>query len=160
MSLRRLFLKVIKPLLYDYIPIQGKLRIQVWNDKGELIEDYTKHNAVTALGDAHVADQMSAVPDNAAMSYMAIGTGTGGTTALNTELARESCTSYNQGSGGDDNDVIYIASFTGNTGTVKEAGVLNAAADGTLFVYNEALSQLVASGDTLQITWTVTFGAT
>ena len=157
--IRDLLIRAISPLFYDHIPIRGKLRIRVWNEKGELIEDYTKKNAVTALGDAHVADQLASAPDNAAMSYMAVGSGTGGTTALNTEIDNNACDSYTQGAGGADNDVIYVASFTSIANTVTEAGIFNAASLGVMFVYNDGLSQLLTSGDTLQITWTVTFGA-
>lgn len=145
--------------LHDTESIRGKTRIRVWNDKGELIADYEKKNTVTALGDAHVADQLSD-QGNAAMSHMAVGTGTGGTTTLNTETTRVALDSTTQGTGGNDNDVIYVATFTGISATITEAGVFNDVSAGTMFIYNASLSQLLTSGDTLEITWTVTFGST
>lgn len=159
MSIIELFDRIFKKGLHDNTSIRGKLNIKVWNENGDLTEDYTLKNTVTALGDAHVADQMSD-QGNAAMSHMAVGTGTGGTTTLTTENTRSALSSTTQGTAGDDNDVIYVASFTGITGTITEAGIFNDATVGVMMVYNEALSQLLGASDTLQITWTVTFGAT
>lgn len=144
--------------MQEGIKLSGLINIKVYDGAGNLIADYSKKNEVKTAGLYHVADQMSDQGE-AAMSHMAIGTGTGGTTALNTEVSRNALTSKSQGSGGDANKVTYIASFTGVTGTIKEAGILNAASGGTLFVYNDSLSQALSSSDTLQITWTVTFSA-
>lgn len=150
---------VMSKKLYDGQSIRGNTHIRVIDANGKITADYDVGNTVTALGDAHVADQMSD-QGNAAMSHMAVGTGTGGTTTLNAEDTRVALDSTTQGTGGDDNDVVYVASFTGITGTITEAGIFNDASAGTMFVYNASLSQLLGASDTLQITWTVTFGST
>ena len=148
----------------DNFPIKGNLHIRVWNEKGELTADYDAgHNTVTDWGDAWVADQLS---DSTlgVMAYMGVGTSSeaGDETAL-TELkvqsARELLTSTTQGTGGNDNDVIYVGTFTGIAATITEAGIFETAATATMAFYNDTLSQLLTSGDTLVITWTVTFGA-
>lgn len=143
---------------YEGIPMKDNMKVEVFDKNGHLKSVQYVKNTVTALGDAHVADQMSD-GGNAAMSHMAVGTGTGGTTTLNAENTRVALTSTTQGTGASDNDVVYVASFTGITGTITEAGIFNDASAGTMFVYNESLSQLLGASDTLQITWTVTFGA-
>ena len=119
------------------------------------------HNTVTALGDAHVADQMSD-KGNAVMGWMAVGTGTPSATALGTELDRNALTSTTQGTGGDDNDVIYVGDWAAGdgTGAITEAGIFNAAAAGTMFVSASFSVINKGASDTLKITWTVTFGAT
>jgi hypothetical protein len=119
------------------------------------------HNTVTPLGDAHVADQMSDKGETA-MGWMAIGTGTPSATALGTELDRNALTSKTQGTGGDDNDVIYVGTWVAGdgTGAITEAGIFNAAAVGTMFVSASFSVINKAAADSLVITWTVTFGAT
>lgn len=145
----------------DGMRIKGRLRIRVLGPRGEVKDERLVPNAITALGDAHVADQMSD-QGGAAMSHMAVGSGTGGTTTLNAEEARVALDSTTQGTGGDDNDVVYVATFGAGVGTaaLTEAGIFNDASVGTLFTYATFAAINKAAGDSLEITWTVTFGAT
>ena len=149
----------------DNFSIKGNVHIQVWNEKGELTADYDAgHNTVTDVGDAWVANQLSGAAADL-MSHMGVGTSaSGGDDTALTDLVtpygpRVVLTSTTQGVGAADNDIIYVASFTSIAATITEAGIFNDAAAGTMGFYNDSLSQLLTSGDTLQITWTVTFGA-
>jgi len=145
----------------DALGLKGRLRLQLFGPDGALKQESFVKNSVTALGDAHVADQLSD-QGNAAMSHMAVGTGTGGTTTLNTETARVALDSTTQGAAGDDNDVIYVATIPAGTGTgaLTEAGVFNDVSAGTLFVLSEFAAINKGASDSLVITWTVTCGAT
>lgn len=145
----------------EAMSIRGKLRIELFGPDGRLKERREIRNTVTALGDALVADRMSDL-GVAAPTHMAVGTGTPSATALGTELDRNALTSTTQGAGADDNDVIYVASWAAGdgTGALTEAGIFNATPAGTMFVSSSFSVINKGAGDTLTITWTVTFGAT
>ncbi len=113
------------------------------------------HNTVTTLGKTHVADRLASTPSEAAMGWMAIGTGTGGTTALTTELDRNAHTSYTH----TDAVVTYVGDWAAGdgTGAITEAGIFNLVTiGGTMFVYSSFSVVNKGASDTLKITWTVT----
>jgi len=145
----------------DHITIKGRMVAELFDEFRNLKDRREIENTVTALGDAHVADQMSD-QGNTAMSHMAVGTGTPTATALQTELDRNALTSTTQGTGGDDNDVIYVGTWAAGdgTGAITEAGIFNDPAAGTMFVSASFAVINKGAGDTLTITWTVSFGAT
>lgn len=145
----------------DSIGIRGKIHIELRDEFGNLKDERWIYNTVTALGDAHVADQLSD-QGNTAMSHMAVGIGTPSATALGNESDRNALDSTTQGTGGDDNDVIYVCTWAAGDATVAitEAGIFNDASAGTMFVSASFSVINKGSGDSLVITWTVTFGAT
>ncbi len=148
--------------LTDRFGIKGKVDIVLYGPDGRIKDErHVPANTVAALGDAHVADQMSD-KGNAVMSHMAVGTGTPTATALQTELDRNALTSTTQGTVGDDNDVIYVGTWVAGdgTGALTEAGIFNDPAAGTMFVSASFGVITKAAADSLVITWTVTFGAT
>lgn len=148
-------------MLRTRMSIKGKMRLRLRGPDGRVKLQRWIPNTVTALGDAHVADQMSD-QGNAAMSHMAVGTGTPTGTALQTEIDRNALDSTTQGTSGDDNDVIYVCTWAAGdgTGAITEAGIFNDASAGTMFVSSSFSAINKGAGDSLEITWTVTFGAT
>lgn len=159
--------------MQDYIAsrfgLKGRVEIKLWGPDGELkdrriIKDIrTFPNTVTTFGDRLVANRLSGATI-AAPTHMAVGTGTGGTSAFNslaTENDRNALTSTTQGTGAADNDVIYVADWAAGdaTAAITEAGVFNAASGPGMMVYSSFSAVNKAAGDTLQINWTVTFGA-
>lgn len=129
---------------------------------GRVTQERRAHNLVTDAGCAHIADQLASSQDESAMSHMAIGTDdtapAAGNTTLGTELARNALDSFVQGSGGDDHKVVYTASWAAGdgTGAITEAGIVNAASNGTLLA--RVVFSVINKGasDTLEITWTLT----
>jgi len=129
---------------------------------GRIEVERRAHNLVTDVGCAHIADQLASSQDEAAMSHMAIGTGSaapaGGDTTLATELDRNALDSFTQSAGADDHKVVYVASWAAGdgTGALVEAGILNAASAGTLLA--RVVFSVINKGaaDTLEITWTLT----
>ncbi len=119
-------------------------------------------NLVVTTGKNHIADQMSD-QGNAAMSHMAIGTGTtpaaAGDTALETELDRNALTSTTQGTGGDANKVIFVGDWAAGdgTGAITEAGIFNAASAGVLLCRRVFSVKNKGASDSLTITWELTF---
>jgi len=142
------------------LPIVGHGRAVVRDDKGLVKELREFDNVFTDAGDAHVADQMESSPDESAMSDMAIGTSTttltAGDTVLGSELDRNTLTSFTQGSGGDDNKVVYVGDWAAGdgTGAISEAGIFNShTADSGTMLCAQTFSVInKGSDDTLQIT--------
>ena len=146
--------------------IVGHGRAELRGEDGLLKELREFDNVFTDVGDAHVADQMASSPAESAMSDMSIGTVTttlaAGDTQLGGELDRNTLTSFTQGAGGDDNKVVYVGDWAAarGTGAITEAGIFNShTADSGTMLCAQTFSVInKGASDTLQITWTVTFG--
>jgi len=163
--------------LHSEMGIKGVCHIQLWsayNEDGSRYRDHGRfarrlkddriiENTVTELMDAHVADQMSDSGD-AAIGFMNVGTGSGQVAAdvgLDTELDRNALTSTTQGAAGADNDVVYVGDWAAGdgTGAITEAGIMHADNNTSMMCYASFAVINKGAADTLEITWTVTFGA-
>lgn len=125
---------------------------------GKIIQEEKILNQVQTLMLAHVADQM-ADQGEAAMGWMAIGTGTGvvvGGTTLSVELNRQALDNSTPSHSGA--IITYHRTFAAGegTGVVTEAGVLNAVSSGILGLYNDSISFNKTAGNSLELTWTLT----
>jgi hypothetical protein len=126
---------------------------------GRVLARRQVHNLMTTLGLQHIADQLATVPDQAAMAYMAIGTGTdaptAGDTHLQTEIHRHTLTSRDQGGTGKEDELHFIGDFAADhgTGTITEAGVFNALAVGTMACRATFTGIVKTAADTLHIDW-------
>ena len=143
--------------------LKGHLHLELRGPDGELKEVRDIFNTITELMDAQVADQMSDQGD-AAIGYMAVGTGTGQTSAstgLAANFDRNALTSTTQGAAGDDNDVIYVGTWAAGdgTGAITEAGILELDDNTSLMTYADFAVVNKLAADSMVITWTVTFGA-
>jgi len=148
---------------HSVLGIRGLCHAVLIGPDGEIKEERIIHNTVTELMDAHVADQLSDSGE-AAIGFMAVGTGSGQTSAsvgLAVSLDRNALTSTTQGAAGDDNDVIYVGTWVAGdgTGAITEAGILLGDNNTSLMLYADFAAVNKAAGDSLVITWTVTFGA-
>ena len=151
-------------MIKEKIKVTGKVKIELFGPDGKLKELREIDNLVVTVGLNHIADQMSDGGDGA-MSHAAIGTGTdaavAGDTTLQTELDRNALTSKTQGSGGDANKIQYIGDWAAGdgTGAITEAGILNAATNGTLLtrIVFAVINKLAS--DVLRITWQHTYSA-
>jgi len=148
--------------------------VSAYNDDGSRYREHGRfarrikevrdiHNTITELMDAHTADQMSDQGE-AAIGYMAVGTGSGQTSAstgLATNLDRNALDSTTQGAGGDDNDVIYVCTWAAGdgTGAITEAGIMRADDNTSMMTYADFAVVNKLAADSLVITWTATFGA-
>ena len=107
---------------------------------GKVIARFVKHNVSPTVGKRHIADQLAETPAQNPMSHMATGTGADAgadPTALTTELSRVALTGRDVQSGEDANKVLYECTWAAGvgTGTVTEAIIVNAAADGVILAY-------------------------
>ena len=114
----------------------------------------TVHNTVTTAGKAAIADQLLASPTLGKPTHMAIGTGTGGSTTLTTEIDRNALTSKSRSAA----VITMIGDWAAGdgTGAITEAGVFDAASTGNMHLYSSFAAINKAASDTLQITWTLT----
>lgn len=167
MDIKKEFIKAVFKSLPDHkdnMGMKGKVKLELFDADGKLVETRVIHNTITNAGDKIAADAFSDRGDTLP-THMAVGTTSGGktaaSTALESELARVALTSTTQGTGADDNDVVYVATFPAGTGTgaLVEAGIFNAGAGGDMIAYQEFGVINKTASMSLQITWTVTFGA-
>lgn len=151
----------IERAIEEGIPVRANVLIELFGPDGKLKEKREGRNLVVTAGKNHIADQLSSAPGQAAMSHMAIGTGStapaAGDTALGTETDRNALTSRTDAG----NVVTYVGDWAAGDGTnpaLRECGIFNAGAGGTMLarhVYSNIDKQ---AGDTLKITWTLTIG--
>jgi hypothetical protein len=140
------------------VKVKGTVRIIHRDATGNVIEDREESNLIVDTGLAFLASRAVGVADPV-MTDMALGTGNTpevpGDTTLETENARVALA----GAIAALNVVTYTASFPPGTGTgaITEAGIFNNNPGGTMLnritfaVINKAV------GDTIDVTWTVTF---
>jgi hypothetical protein len=145
----------------DALTIKGHILVELFDEFGNLKVTREVHNLVVTAGKNHIADQLSASPSQAAMSHMALGTGStapaAGDTALGTEIDRNALTSRTDAT----NVVTYVGNWAAGDATnaaIAEAGIFNAASSGTMLARGTFTAINKGASDTLQITWTVTIG--
>lgn len=149
----------------DTAKCRGDLHFLIKNETtGETKLDKWERNLIVTVGKNHIADQLADQGD-AAMSHMAIGTGTtspvAGDTALETELDRNAFTSKTQGTGSDENKVTYVGDWApgDGTGAITEAGVFNSPSAGTMLSRSVFAVKNKGAADSLTITWVLTISA-
>ena len=141
----------------DNLPIKGNLKIQLIRD-GKVVDERNVKNTIVTTGKALVATLISG--SGTAFSHMAIGTGSTsavvGDSSLETETGRVTLTSKAVTT----NVISYVGDFPAGTGTgtITEAGVLNASSSGTMLNRTTFSSVNKTASDALKITWDVTFG--
>lgn len=121
---------------------------------GEIKAQRKLYNTVTTAGKNGIADQILAAPTLGKPTHMAVGTGTGGTTALTTEVDRNALTSKTRSGA--------VVTMQGDwaagdaTAALTEAGVLTASTAGDLWLYTTFAVVNKGANDALTITWTLT----
>lgn len=124
---------------------------------GEVVQEIP--NLVVTTGKNYVTSRMKDTTD-AAMSHMAVGTGStaaaAGDAALGSESARVSLTSSTVSN----NTITYVATFGAGTpssaAALTEAGIFNASSSGTMLC--RTVFDVVNKGtsDAMTITWAIT----
>ena len=144
----------------ELLKLKGRVAMVLRDKDGNVKDEQEIRNLVVDSGLDFIASRMKDTTD-AAMSHMAIGSGTAaaaaGDTALGTELGRVALTSTTV----TNNEVAYVATFGAGTGTgaVTEAGLLNASSNGDMLCRTVFSVVNKAADDSLQITWTITVSA-
>jgi hypothetical protein len=137
----------------------GLVKIVQTNASGEIVKEFNVPNLVVTSGKNHIAAKIAATTNSpAAMTHMAIGTGTSTPGASDTALGTQTGRVSLSGSVVSTNTITYTATFPAGTGdgAITEAGVFNASSGGTMLCRTTFPVVNKASGDTIAITWVVT----
>lgn len=148
-------------MIQEQMSVKGRLSVVLLDADGKVKHSQDIPNLVVNTGLAFIASRMKDTTD-AAMSHMAVGSGTtaaaAGNTALETQIgSRVSLTSTTVTA----NATAYVATFAAGTGTgaITEAGIFNASTAGTMLCRTVFSVVNKGADDTLQITWAITLNA-
>ena len=148
-------------MIQEQMSVKGRLSVVLLDADGKVKQSQDIPNLVVNSGLAFIASRMKDTTD-AAMSHMAVGSGTtaaaAGDTALETQIgSRVSLTSTTVTA----NATAYVATFAAGTGTgaITEAGIFNASTAGTMLCRTVFSVVNKGADDTLQITWTIPLNA-
>ena len=137
----------------------GLVTIVQTNAEGKIVKEFQVPNLVVTAGKNHIAAKIAATTNSpAAMTHMAIGTGTSTPGASDTALGTQTGRVSLSGSVVSTNTITYTATFPAGTGdgAITEAGVFNASSGGTMLCRTTFPVVNKASGDTIAVTWVVT----
>ena len=149
-------------MLNQKLAATGRLRVVLRDAQGSIKRELVTRNLVVNTGLYHIADQLSDKGE-AAMSHMAVGTGTtppaAGDTQLGNQLEdRHAFTSKTQGSGSAANKVTYSAEWPAGhaTGAITEAAIFNSDSAGQMLC--RAVFAVINKGanDTMTLNWELT----
>ena len=146
-------------MIDDNLKVTGQVSISLYDKDGNLKDGREIKNLVVNAGKGFIASRMIS-GGASVMSHMALGSGTtapaAGDTALESLLGvREILDSSTSPASG---VVLYTSSFEAGdaTGAVTEAGIFNAATDGTMLCRTTFDTINKSATDTLSVTWTIT----
>ena len=139
-------------MINEDLTLKGHLSIRL---NGEVVQDVP--NLVVTTGKNFVASR-SKETTSAAMSHMAIGTGTAAAAAGQTTLSAEADRNTLTSTAVSNNTVTYVATFGAGegTGAIREAGLFNASSSGTMFCRTVFSVVNKGASDSMTITWIIT----
>lgn len=144
------------PKKQDGVLVKDNVKIVLRGPDGK-VKHSSVHNTVTTAGRQGAADQILAAPTLSKPTHMAIGTGSPAATLLGAEIDRNALTSKLRSGA----VVTMVADWAAGdgTGAITEAGVFDIVTANTVNMWMSASFAVVnkLAGDTLQITWTLTF---
>ena len=142
--------------------LKGHFSADLFDKFGNLKEHREGENTVTTLALAMVADRFDDTPAIAVAGWMEVGTGSGqgaGDSVLDAYIV-DSRTENTSATTTTDH-VVYVCTFGAGVGTgeVTEAGLFNVVTQNTtdLILYDDFSVVNKAVGDSLAVTWTLTF---
>lgn len=148
----------------ESVKLSGAVHVRLIGADGIVKQEHSNHNLVVTVGKTYLAAWLAAASQAGKfMSFVGLGTSTtpaaSGDTALGTELAGGSYARQLGALTSSSNVWTNTVTFSPGiaTGAVTEAGLFTAVTSGTLFAHQVFSVYNVAAGDTLQITWSVTF---
>lgn len=147
----------------DGVLLKGHMVAELFEPDGVLKARREVHNTVTVLCHQMAADQLLASPAVVKPGWMELGTGSG-QDANDSVLAAyivDSRTALDSKTRGANAIITMVCTFAAGVGTgaVTEAGVFNVVTQNTtdLLLYSSFSVINKAAGDSLVVTWTLTF---
>lgn len=149
--------------LWQFLNKKFKIDVVIPFVTGHWSFDGIKMNTITTKGKEVIAKQLGGTT-TAPVTAVAIGIGTGGTTALNSEITTNggergaaTVTNVTVGTSGDAEQWVKLFNFTGAFAITEEGLLDNNTSGGNMLAYQSFSAINVASGDSLQITHKVQF---
>jgi len=142
------------------LKMTGHITFKLFSKEGELKDTREVKNVIVTVGKTYLASWLiAATQSDYFMRYLAIGTGTTAAQASDTALETEVGTRVAGTLTSLSNVWQSQATFgAGNgTGTITEAGIFSAASAGTMLARQVFGAITKDAGDSLQVTWQVTF---
>lgn len=139
---------------------KGRIKFDLYDASGNLKDSREINNVITTVGKNFLAAWLiAATQSDYFMKYIALGTGATAASASDTTLQTELPTRV-IGTLSSSTNVWTNSALFGpgvNTGAITEAGIFSASIAGTLFARQVFAVINKAVGDSLQVTWQVTF---
>ena len=142
----------------EQIQVKGNLNIKVIAEDGKIKQEKEINNLVVSAGKNYITNRMTS-NSTAILSHMAIGNSNTAATVSDTTLSSETAR-VALGSGTPtvtDNLIQFIGTYPAGTGTgtVNEAGIINANTSGDLLCRTTFDDINKAAADSIVITWNV-----
>jgi len=144
----------------ELIKATGHIKFDLFDADGNLKETREINNVVVTVGKNFLATWLTAATQSDFfMRYIALGTGTNAANASDTTLQTELSTRVAGTLTPSSNVWQNVASFGPgvNTGAITESGIFSASSAGTMLARQTFAVINKGAGDTLQVTWQVTF---
>ena len=143
-------------MINENLTLTGAVSIAV-ND--EVVKEIP--NLVVTAGKSFVSSRMKDTT-KAAMSHMAIGTGTTAAAAGNTTLVTEADRNALTSTTVTNNEIAYVCTWAAGdgTGAITEAGLFNASSGGDMLCRTVFSVVNKGSADSMTVTWTITVSQT
>lgn len=150
--------------MQDSMTLTGVVRVQLFGPDGVLKQSHEEHNLIVTVGKNYLTAWLAAATQSTEfMSYVGLGTSStpaaSGDTILGAELSGGGYSRQQGALTSSTNTWVNTVTFApGNgTGAITEAGLFSTVTSGTLFAHQVFSAYNKAAGDTLQITWSVSF---
>lgn len=144
----------------EQLKVTGHISLRLFGPDGSLKESREIKNVVVTVGKNFLANWLTAgTQSDFFMRYLALGTGTNAASAADTTLQTELSTRV-AGTLTNSTNVWQNQATFGpavDTGAITEAGIFSASTSGTMFARQTFAVVNKAAGDSLQLTWQVTF---
>jgi len=144
----------------EKLKVKGHIKFVLFDSDGNLKETKEVDNIVVTVGKNYLATWLAAASQAGEfMSYVALGTGTNAAMASDTTLQTELSTRVQGTLTSSTNVWQNVASFGPgvDTGAITESGLFSVSSSGTMFARQTFAVINKGAGDTLQVTWQVTF---
>lgn len=147
-------------MLQDNLKLTGRIKFDLYDASGALKETREIKNVIVTVGKNFLANWLTAATQiDYFMRYIGIGTGTNAANSADTDLQTPLPTRV-AGTLSSSTNVWRNQALFGpgvNTGAWSEAGIFSASSGGTLFARQTFGVITKAAGDSIQVTWEVTF---
>lgn len=140
-------------MIKESISAKGSLVITVYDEDLNIKDVVNVNNLVVSVGKNYIASRITS-NSTAIMSHMALGSSNTSPVVADTTLGNELGRVALDSSLVTNNVIAYVATFPAGvaTGTLKEAGIFNASANGTMLCRSQ-FSVTKGASDTIVISW-------